>query len=250
MFFFFKKKPVILDCFTSHTGAFHAPVDHSVKFFPEWWKSLERNVYDTDIDMAGVENPTMKNCIGFIDYFKKSITVPLWSDVSFRIGDKNRPGYIWNFADQYSKIEIHRSHQWGSFVPDNKYLHGKFVSPWKFKCKDEIFFKKSSAFYNYEQPDFMLFPPGLLEFKYQASVNINFFIVPGEQERNIFLKYYQPLVQFVPLTERPVKLKTHLVSEEEYNKIGLTFVSFNRNYHKMKKAAKNSSVCPFTHPER
>lgn len=250
MFFFFKKKPVILDCFTSHVGAFHAPVDYSVKFFPDWWKRLDKFVKDEELGMPGVEHPTMKNCVGFVDYFKKSLTVPIWSDLSIRVGTKDRPGYVYHFADQSSRIEIHKSLQWGSFVNETEYLHGKFVSPWKFKCKENVYFKKSNAFYNYEKPDFMLFPPGLLEFKYQTAVNVNFFIVPENKEKNIFLKYYQPLIQFVPLTERPLKIKTHLVSNQEYDKIGLTFVSFNRNYHKMKAASKNSSVCPFTHPER
>jgi hypothetical protein len=250
MFFFFKKKPVYLDCFTTHTGAFHAPVDYSYRFYPDWWKLLEKTVTDEEYGDLGVENPTMKNCVGFIDFFKNSITVPMWSDFSLRLGTKYRPGYNWKFADDFSRIEVHKPMQWGSFFPENKYLHGKFVSPWKFKCKENIYFQKCGPFYNILNPHLIMFPPGLLEFKYQAAVNVNFLLVPQNEECNMFMKYYDPLVHFTPLTERPVKLKIHLVSHEEYEKIGLTFVSFNRNYYKMKRASKNSSVCPFTHPNR
>ena len=90
--------------------------------------------------------------------------------------------------------------------------------------------------------------------EHNKEINLNFekdnATTIENKEKNIFMKYNQPLVQFVPLTERPVKLRVHLVSSQEYDKIGLSFVSFNRNYYKMTSAAKNSSICPFSHPER
>ena len=76
MFFWFKKKKVVLECFTDNDIAFnYAKIERMDKFFPEWWKKTKK------YSDKGI--PTIKGCVGFIDYYKKGITIPSWNRIKF-----------------------------------------------------------------------------------------------------------------------------------------------------------------------
>ena len=68
MLFIFKKKPVVLDCFTCNPTALLHPISNSVRHIPEWWKKIGKVRNEEIYNQHGVEVPvsTMKNCVGFI----------------------------------------------------------------------------------------------------------------------------------------------------------------------------------------
>jgi hypothetical protein len=78
--------------------------------------------------------------------------------------------------------------------------------------------------------------PGVANFKYQFSANVNIFI-PNEVPRTFVIPHGRPLVQLVPLTERKIKLKTHLVTDTEFLRLKtkVVRVSFIGAYDALKK---------------
>ena len=189
--------------------------------------------------------PTMKNCAGFIDFYKKSFTIPLWSDLIMRVGPKDNPTVYGNFADKTSSIEFHSEMQRGTYLPSNEYLHGKILSPWKIKCKEEIKFLFHSSFYNMEKPERIIFPPGVVDYKYQNSTNINLFFKLQEEHQDFFIKNGQPLINIFPLTEKKIEIKIHMISNKEYDSMNIEYLSHINNYNESKKNKKKLEKCPF-----
>ena len=47
MFFFFKRKEIVLDCFTHRPDTYeYFPIEKSTKHFPQWWKDLKVEIPD------------------------------------------------------------------------------------------------------------------------------------------------------------------------------------------------------------
>jgi hypothetical protein len=88
--------------------------------------------------------------------------------------------------------------------------------------------------------DFSMYhiPPGVTEYKFQHGANINLFIKRQKQESIVNINYGQPLVHIVPLSDVKIKLKHHLVSDEEMKKINQLHInlSFLNKYANMRKA--------------
>ena len=83
---------------------------------------------------------------------------------------------------------------------------------------------------SWHQDSNLIVPPGILEFKTQHSTHIN--IVSRKEEPNIEyrIKAGEPLAYLVPLTENTVKIKTHVVSQEEIRKMKNFHHSFYNSY--------------------
>ena len=121
MIFFFKRSTITVDCFTSRKDVYDfSPVDYSNKFYPEWWKKLDKQVYNSFYPEA-----TMKTCEGFIQNYQTGFIVPLWSDLSVRLGSTNSTDYNWQYADEISVARIHSVQQRGTYLPPDLYSHIK-----------------------------------------------------------------------------------------------------------------------------
>jgi hypothetical protein len=240
--FLFKQKPLHLDCFTVNTLAYNfAPIDHASKFIPDWWKQLPKD-YPASSGVGLF--PTMKSCAGIIDLYKNGIIIPLWSDLSILI-DKGQ--CKWQFADETSTIEPHGTKQMSTFIQNTDTFHIKLISPWRFTCKEDIPWHFSQPVWNdYASKDYCT-PTGILDFKNQHAANINMLIrLPESPKKEINLAYRHPLAHMIPLSERPIKIHTHLVSLEEFIKIPSTNVSFRSGFYKTKNFTENKeSKCPF-----
>lgn len=243
-----KKKKIVLDCFTDRPDVIkYSSVDYAHKFFPDWWKNLNKTFIakENNID---VELATIKTCVGFIEQYQHGIIIPMWSDFHIKLGSTIKPEYFWKFSDNISSCGNHSSEQRGSeYLPDNKYCHVKLNSPWFFKCNEDIKFALTPTFWNFYKPEDILIPPGILDFKYQMATNINIFFWYKEKEETYYIKHGKPLVQFIPLSERKLKIKTHLVSKEEMDKLFPRVpISRLQRYRKQKKIMqKNEKSCPF-----
>ena len=127
MFFFFKKPTITLDCFTTQSNVYHgAPIEKATKFFPEWWKNIPNHTYD---ESGFYEMMNMKRCSGFIDYYKKGIMIPMWSDFAIDIKPLPSQQYRWQFSDGITEAEIHNSFQRGDYLQPPKYCHVKINTP-------------------------------------------------------------------------------------------------------------------------
>jgi len=190
------------------------PVIESVKHTPSWWKDLPTEY--TSYSNRGVEHPssTMKRCVGFVEMYRRSFTIPLWSDVSISTNENGDWAYY--STNQSFVTETHNRNQFGSKF-DN-YIHLKFICPWAFNDKKGINFMMTSPVWNnIDLWNKVHIVPGLFEFKYQFATNINFFV--NRVSQNIQLSAGMPIAMLTPLTEKKVKFKIHYVSQLEYENI-------------------------------
>jgi len=235
--FFIKSRQIIVDCFTSRPDVFEfAKPDKATNFFPKWWKELNANEVN------------MKGCAGFIDLFSNSFCFPMWSDLSVEIGAAGSEQYIWQFADETSIAISHNKEQWGDFLTAD-YQHLKLENPWALRSKDKCNFYFSQPVYNgigINEQDGIVILPGIINFKYQSSLNINILFKRGIEPNNFMFDFGMPIGSITPMTERKVKLKYHLVTIEEERNIRLSTspkISFTKSYYKLKKI-KSRGKCP------
>lgn len=246
--FWFKKSRVVLDCFSEYGFVTNlAPIQKAVKFFPEWWKSLPKAIPAISGHM--VEDSTIKTCPGFVELYRNSIIMPLWTDCAIDIAPQGNDGYRWQFADGITSASSHPHEQRGDYLPNDKYQHIKIASPWFLKTKEDIKWLYTQATYNIKNPDQQLVIPGVLNFKYQGQTNINMVFprLDGKVIRHV-IKRGQPLAQMIPMTEKEVDVRIHLVDSVEYKKLNSTGhrATFFNSYNKMVKILKaKEKSCPF-----
>jgi len=234
--------PVYVDCYTMYPSVYDtARIKAAIHYYPKWWKRLPSTVDRIAVD--GVPNfkaplSTMRHCVGLTDLFKKSFCLPLWSDLMIHVEPVTQGGYAWLFADGYSKVTDHPALQRGGFMPPEHFQHLKLGSPWYLDCDEDIdFLCFDPVWPSYEGEETIIIPPGIVNFQYQPSTNVNFFVRKLENEtRTVSLKFNTPLMFFTPLTDRKVILRYHLVAEQEMAKIRRPHMAFVDSFQQGKKA--------------
>jgi hypothetical protein len=154
--------------------------------------------------------------------------------------------FRYQFSDGTSSFTSHDTKQSGGVYPISEYQHLKFDTPWILSCAEDIPFLQIQATWNFKNPEKMFVPPGVINFKYQPGIPVNSFWARGAEDTVHDLVFGQPLTQYIPLTERKVKLQLHLISHEEFSsrrKIS-TSTSFLNKYRNNKKILKERG-CPF-----
>jgi hypothetical protein len=246
--FFFRPKVINVDCFTSDASAHtHFPIDYTYKFFPEWWKKLPK----TYMDPMNIERKTIKKCVGFNSFFKKGLTIPMWCDLKIDImPDEKYLKSEFSSEDYYS--ESHNIQQMKGYL-DEGYFHIKLISPWIFRCKENVDFVWTQHTWNFSNPSSIIIPPAVVDYKYQSGTNINMFVNMKQTTKNILIEAGQPMINIVPLSDQKLKIHHHLVSSEELRRIytpyGFKFFAFNGLYDKIKKMTdereSSEKKCPF-----
>ena len=234
---FIKRSKVVIDCLTVNPSAMkYFPIAQTKQFLPTWWKQCPSKF------KAGFsESPTIKKCNGIHDHFDQGFIIPLWSDLDINIKDG---GYQWQFSDHSSIIEPHSPEQWKYYADPTKFGHMKLISPWHLKTKADIQFLFLNPAWHFpiEKPFEIL--NATVSYKYQHATNINL-MLSLMQDTVVNLKAGQPMAHIVPITEKEVILKHHLVSEKEIpNVIQFSFMNLyqKRKAHQIAKEKK----CPFS----
>lgn len=218
--------------------------DMAVRFMPQWWLDLPKNAQADD---QLVPDITMRKCAGLIDYFSNSVVVPLWSDFLVEVGPVGSTDYRFQFADRRSTGMEHPPVQRGSYLPQTQYQHLKLDGQWLVSTKDEVKWTLSQPTWCFDNPERILVPPGIAEFKHQHHLNASVFIPrPAEGTRTIFLKAGQPMLAMTPMSDKKVTVKTHQVTKSELEKLQSKPVFFSGDYLKKRvlRSVEKSS-CPF-----
>jgi hypothetical protein len=218
----FKKKTVVLDCFTTESGIAEIfPITPLINNIPEWWKLCPNTApaFNYPIDLS-----TIKRCPGIKDLFKTALSIPAWSE--YILYKNSNQGFSHLGPTRLAEGVQHQSDQLGPMYEN--YFHFKFVSPWYFKENTGIKWLMIGP--SWHQHSDLFVPPGLLEFKTQHSTHIN--IVSKKEENNIEyrIKAGDPLAYLVPLTDMPISIKTHVISQEEMKKMKTFHHSFYNSY--------------------
>lgn len=240
--------PVYVDCYTDRKDVYdYAKIQPATRFYPNWWKRLKNKFGVDDEQNPGLEARyagSMRHCMGFTELFRAAFCIPLWSDLRITVGPVGSNFHRWLFADKQSAAGVHSEKQRGDFLPNSHFQHLKLQTPWLLKCSEEVkfVFLDPSWTWGNEITD-LIIPPGIIEFKYQAATNINMLIPRDAALPKMFdLKYGTPLAFLVPMTERRVILRHHLVSREKFALLGKPTLTFVNAYGTTKK--KDQEQCP------
>ena len=245
MLFNFKKKKLILDCFTYRPDTFNLqPIQKANKFYPKWWSELP-SYKSLNIPFGGSRN--MRGCVGLTQLYSKGVILPMWVDGGFTIAAKGNDACHVEFVDNHTQLEIHATEQRGSYLNPTDYQALKITSPWLFKCSKPISWVWQQPVWNYDKPEEILILPAILDYHYNTTTNINMVFPRAVTPQEIILKFGTPLVHLIPMSEDTVEVRNHLVSREEYDNIDSAHnasISFTNSYAKRKKIL---SKCPMGH---
>jgi len=244
MLFFFKKKKLVIDAFCSKKFSHaleYAPIDYAHEFYPDWWKNLPKTELDPEkFGFKDINNLNMRLCGGIIDHYKRGLIMPMWSDLSIRTESLN--SYRYQFSDDISQCAFHPAIQRKGFYEDH--INVKLLSPWLLESEKNINFTVLPAMWNNTtEPNYQI-AIGTLNFFHQKAMNINLFI---KQPKEILIPFGQPLIHIMPLTDREIVIKKHLIGDEDWYHKSSARVSFYGTYFKTKKIRedKEKSKCPF-----
>jgi hypothetical protein len=243
---FFKKKTIVVDCFTDEASAYDFyPIKNSKSYYPEWWKNVQNTIVQ-ETPAGPIDRPTIKFCDGILNLYKNSFVLPSWTDIQIKT---TYDSFYIMLAKQcvnqsYPMFENHGRSQ-HSDIFDNK-IHMKLMSPWFLKQNNKCNFAMMPAVWhdpnNWANYTIL---PGMIDFKYQHSTNINFFLEPNKDR--IFIEAGTPFYHIIPLTDETVEFKCHLVTTDELNRIYHSkYGSFSGAYKKAKRHGQETEKsCPF-----
>ena len=246
MMFLFKPKPIYIDCFTANASAHeYAPIQLANHFIPEWWKQLPKSF---NLEYEKPHPPlvvsTMRRCAGFVNIYSRGLMLPLWSDLSIKATLEGVVG--WRYADRESNCDSHYPQEVGPMLEEANVTHIKIVSPWTFYCKENVQWYFTQPIWNHKVTNDFYVPSGIINYKYQGTTHINIFI--RRQDHFFTIEHGTPMAHIVPLSDRPIKIKNHLLSKEEYQKKNSLHrpVFFENSYYKkMRLTQDKESKCPF-----
>jgi hypothetical protein len=228
----FRKNEVTVKLYTYEPNHFELfKLRKATKDYPEWFKKLPSEYYKDGFIPAPV--PTAKRCPAIIDYFKKSMVIPSQFDVYLKADHNNDSGWLTPTQETATMIKTFNTKQKIGFnIP-----HVKIDTSWICVEETGINFMLVDAYYNnFNEPWRII--PGILDFKYQHSLNIN--VAYNRQDDPIFIPVDTPLSFMIPLTEKDVKYEHYLVSNDEWKQIKRksetknTFLSKYVKYKKLK----------------
>jgi len=234
------KKKLVVDTFTANTTAYELfPIDYAIKFVPEWWKNAPKEYEVKNLHPAS----TIKRCPAIINQYKHGLILPLWSD--FAIATRGGTNWEVQFSDPQANIEPHDSRQWDMYADPKEFKHLKLMSPWAMKTKEDVSWTYSKPMWSFPAGDNLVIASGIVEFKTQSSTHINMLMPLAERDPYI-LQAGQPMAQIIPLTDKDIELRTHLISLDEFkakytNRFSYAFTKGHIRTNNIKKQKK----CPF-----
>lgn len=247
MFSFFHKTPEIyLDCYTYDSNVYsNTPIIYSSKSIPEWWKELPnyKPVFgkSENSSWANLSRKTVKDCYGFIELYKKGIVIESWTDFTINPHGKGG-GYDYNIS--YGPGPGFHINQIGRGFPDHNHI--KLNSPWIFSEKTGVKFVWMGTEWSLDKYNIKVLP-GVINFDIITGVNIN--IMFPKNEESFLISVGQPLVQLIPITEKKLILKNHLVNKTEYDSLTINSADISfygwRKILKLRKRNKKRGTCPF-----
>jgi len=242
-------KSYTVDAYTFRSDVYnYAKIEKATNFYPDWWKKLPAEKF-SEGEMKPALN--MKGCTGFVNYFRKSFVLPLWSDVRLEIGPIGTENYRYQFSDEASEIDVHNSKEWGDFFSPLEYQQIKFMSPWILRTNRPLEWGWLMPQWNYtgDLREISVLQ-AVDDYYYQHTTHVSTAIKRDTHTKYINVAMGTPLVHLMPLTEKQVKFKHHLVTPDEYFKIersSFSRLKFIKPYYHLKKIkeAKSSNKCPF-----
>jgi hypothetical protein len=173
--------------------------------------------------------------------------------LQIRVAEHNQWAAVFSDPDTREPFS-HPRHQVGENNAEfNNCIHVKIDAPWLFVDvnKTGVPFLQQGCFWNNITTQSALHVcPGVLNYKYQHSVNINAFL-SSDIPREFVIPANTPIMQIIPLSERELELQVELISAQDWNLLNEkhTTTYFYNKYERLKKIAMQKemqSKCPFS----
>lgn len=229
------KKPITLHFYTWREDVYETAkpkVGGSV--LPDWWSSLPSYSIDSHAAIKKWDSLlNVRTCPGIVGALTRSIVVPMWSDLLCNV---TRDGCEYQYSDRMSEAGFHQPEQLMGFYDTDKLQHIKLTAPWLTKCDENIDWMWMDCTWHRTNHTEYMVPPGLINFKYNRQVNVNMFFHKLKDQQTVLIPHQQPLFQVVPLSDRPVRVKAHMLSRADFVQMQDTFthtVSFMGAYKKI-----------------
>jgi len=258
--FWFKKKKIIVDCFTYRQSVFELyKIRKSVHFYPEAIKKMEPDAYVTEESSSvKVKIPTVKRCTGLNTLYKHGAIIPMWIDYVCSPKTAMENTSKLGVTDHWNNnlITQHPRAQYEGIFED--WIQLKFNGVWNIQEKTGVQFVWLQAMWNMSNDvDKIILPPAITYYDWQPQTNLNCFVKKDVEQFTILAG--TPMIQIIPITENDVEYKCHLVDEREWmlkNTIPMDFPQIsdgirNLRWKKAKAAAdkmdadEKKSKCPF-----
>lgn len=235
MIHFFIKQKIHLDAFTDRRDVIeYAPIVNAIEVIPNWWRNLPK----ADLSNKFYPQPTMKTCAGVIDYYAKSIAIPMWSDLCVNVINGS---YRWQYSDEISDAIVHSTNQYKGFLDSQEYGHVKLISPWILQSKQDVYWMFTDPVYNRNEFRNYTFMQGLLNFSRQLHTNIQL-LIDLKVDRTFTIPFKTPFI-LTPLSDKKLVIHRHLVSNSEIESKRQTSNSFT--FINKYKNAKKITKCPY-----
>ena len=218
--FFRRKKDddIIVDCYTHNEFAYNfAKINYGYHYIPEWWKKTSQFVQPSDTSQyhySDAKEMTNRNCPGFVQYYKKSIVLPMWCEMLIQITRKGEDNLFHWESSNKCDVQFHPQFQFEKFSRQEGFSL-KIMSPWYLKCKENIDFAYSQPVWSQRDLLFnLILLPGILNFKNQMATHLNYFFERGDAPKEVRIQPRTPMLMLHPLSERKVKLRHHYIKKE------------------------------------
>lgn len=247
--FFFRKSEVTIDCFTYNPVVYdNFKIDIASKFYPKEFKELP-NSYPTKLNSdknSHIETSvaTVRKCTGVTDLFSSGFIIPSWETFSAeatidgKLYFNSNPSSVSGSGGAHHHSRI----QYGDDIYKG-WTHSKFMSPWLISEKTGINFTWNGCpWHRTDLADKMSVLSAVVDYKYQVVTHVNVFIKNGNI---VTLNQGDPLVHMIPMSEKKVKIKHHLVSMNEWRSMQTEYQLYARYNNHRKLIIPRSSKCPF-----
>jgi len=249
--FWFKPVEITVDCFTDNPMLYNNyMIDKASKFFPEEIKQMPNYVQlkqnHNPISELMQDMPTIRRCVGVKDLFSHGYILPAWSDIKIEVTEQGNLFYTDSVSGVSGNLTLqqHDRIQYGSGIYKDR-VHIKLLCPWYLTEKTGVKFTWNMCdWHRTDTADDIRILSGILDFKYQHQLNVNAFVRKGSM---IEYNTGDPLVHMIPITDKKVNLKYHLIDEQEYHRLtrNTMIETSYSNHRKLKAYDVTEKKCPF-----
>jgi len=208
-------KPIVVHFYTWREDVYEgAKPKPGGNVLPDWFHQLEGySPHDKKALKNSEATLNVRTCPGIVGALTHSVVVPMWCD--FRL-TTNGENCLYQYADEISNATFHNPAHLRGFYDVDKVQHIKLSAPWLVKCDEDIKWLMSDCVWHRDNHTEYTLPPGVVNLKHTREMHLNLFFHKSRDEERFLIEYQQPIVQYVPLNERPVQVRTHLVNHQDY----------------------------------
>jgi hypothetical protein len=219
--FWFKKKTIVVDCFTWNESAFKLyPVRKALPFYPDSIKKMPAAVTMQD-NQSNIDIPiaTIKQCSGITGLYRYGAIIPFWTDYICQPNKSLEKQSSFGVTSLHGHFSQHPRQQYPGLFED--FVNVKITGIWNFVEPTGVKFIVMPTVYNLNNFNYnFIIPPALSYFDIQSQCNLQLFVRKDSPDFTILAG--TPILQIIPLVDNDQKVEyvKHLVDENEFIKKG------------------------------